>query len=64
MKCPETKDKYLELIEQVEKWSKFIVTFLKVALPCALLSRVAQSFFYYYVFDLGRDAFMLPVPMW
>lgn len=51
--------------QQVERWSEIIfLVVVKVAPLCAVLSRVAGTFYFYLTTDLDREAFELPVPMW
>lgn len=65
LKCPESKQKFSEIIALVEKWSK-IIEFLskKVTPACGILSRAIPSYCLYFFTDSGNEAFVLPVPMW
>lgn len=59
------KLKYERSNRFVEKWNEiiFILT-VKVTPICGVMSALSYSFFVYFTTDLGRDAFLLPAPMW
>lgn len=65
MEQPASKGIYDEAIEQMENWTKILTFLLKKVVPlCGVLSRAIPSFFFYFVTDMGCEAFGLPVPMW
>ena len=56
---------YKETNGQVEKWSRIISSIGIEVIPlCGVLSMLLPSFFFYFTTNRGRDAFILPVPMW
>lgn len=56
---------FKETNQLVEKISEFIFLFMAKMTPAALtLPPLIYSFFIYFTTDLGRDAFILPSPMW
>jgi hypothetical protein len=47
------------------KWSKIMAFFLRNVAPlCGVLSRAIPSYIFYFMTDLGEEAFELPVKMW
>lgn len=52
-------------IRKVEKWSRFIYfVVVYVTVVCGMAPKLILSLFFYYVKDLGSDAFQLTIPMW
>lgn len=56
---------YIEVVDRVEKWSRFIhFVMLKVSIPCFVLPKYIVCFYLYFTTDMGNDAFELPLPIW
>lgn len=52
-------------IRRVEKWSRFTYfTVVYVTIVCGMAPKLILSLYFYYVKDLGCDAFQLTIPMW
>lgn len=62
---PKSKAMFLDVDENIEKWSK-IVYFVSVILsPISLiLPNIILSFYTYFTTDLRENAFVLLIPMW
>lgn len=60
-----SKELYEEVAQQAEQWSKWIsIIAIKLTPLSGTILLLATSFFFYFVYDLGTDSFMLAVPMW
>lgn len=51
-------------VKQAGKWTKILTFILDVAAWLAVWIRAIASFFFFFVTDLGNEAFQLPIPMW
>lgn len=65
LKYPASAENYVEINEQVEKWTKIIhFVYLKVNLHMIVIPKAILSFYLYFSMDAGRDAFELPYAVW
>lgn len=64
-KNPATKEIYKNFNQFVEKYGEIGFFVMKnIIVPCDILPKAINSFFIYYITDVGNDAFKLPIPMW
>lgn len=62
---PILKMKYEQSDRLAEEWSEIIFMLtVKLTSICGVMTTLTYSFFVYFTTDLGRDAFLLPIPMW
>lgn len=62
---PDMLKKLYAVINETEKWSEIIYfVVVKLTTICGMAPRVAVSMYFYYVKNLGRDSFELPLSMW
>lgn len=62
---PASKMIYDKIIENVDKYSRFIhFVLLKITVPCFVLPKYIVCFYLYFATDRGNDAFELPLPVW
>lgn len=59
----------MEPFKKTRSWfskmeTKFKLVLVKITVPGVVVPSLLMSFFAYYKADLGKDAFILPSPMW
>lgn len=65
MSNAELKQKYVNLNENIEKWSGIIFKFyLQVNVAVIFMPNFVVSFYLYFATDLSGEAFSLPFPAW
>lgn len=62
---PVSKEYYEKAAQKAELWSGWISALMTKIIPVCAVSLLSLTIFlWYFVYDWGSDAFMLPTPMW
>lgn len=56
---------YTEMSAQIEQITEWIFFYMDdIFMCCVLIGALGQCYINYYIFDLGEESFILPIPIW
>ena len=65
MENPQSKQTYVKLNENIEKWTGVFYFFMvQLSVPAVTMPQFIISFYLYFTTDLGAEAFNLPFVIW